>query len=250
MQPALEKAFMDRIALITCATRFAGRPAARALLAQGVKVVMHDDAFADQAARRAFEKEVPGVRAIAAEGYDDVAARAVAVHGGIDIFVSNDAFPAARVPLERTSAAAYREALEALTVRPLAIARCLVPGMKARNWGRIVLVSSAAPLQGIPNYSMYVSARAACNGLVSSWARELGRHGITVNAVGSNYVENPDYFPPELLADKAAMARMTANIPLGRLGKPEEIAAAIGFLASDGAGFITGHVLPHAGGWA
>ncbi|MGE0660522.1 MAG: SDR family oxidoreductase [Reyranellaceae bacterium] len=241
---------MERTALITCATRFAGRPAARALLAQGVRVVMHDEAFADDSARRAFEQEVPGVTAFAAQGYDDIAARAVAVHGGIDIFVSNDAYPATRAPLEEASAAAYREALEALTVRPLAIARGLVPGMKARGWGRIVLVSSAAPLRGLANYSMYVSARAACNGLVSSWAKELGRKGITVNAVGSNYVENPDYFPPELLADKAAMVKMTAGIPLGRLGKPEEIAAAIAFLASDGAGFITGHVLPHAGGWA
>jgi NAD(P)-dependent dehydrogenase (short-subunit alcohol dehydrogenase family) len=78
----------------------------------------------------------------------------------------------------------------------------------------------------------------------------LGRYGITVNAIGSNYVENPDYFPPSLLNDKAAMAKMTAAIPLARLGKPEEIAATAVFLASDGAGFITGHILPHAGGWA
>ena len=241
---------MDRIALITCATRFAGRPAARALLAQGNKVVMHDEAFADQATRAAFEKEMPGVSAIAAGDYADIAAKAIAMHGRIDIFISNDAYPAARVPLDQGSAHDYRAALEALTVRPFAIAAALVGGMKSRNWGRIVLVSSAAPLQGIANYSMYVSARAACNGLVSSWAKELGKHAITVNAVGSNYVENPDYFPPSLLADKAAMAKMTANIPLGRLGKPEEIAATIAFLASDGAGFITGHVLPHAGGWA
>jgi NAD(P)-dependent dehydrogenase (short-subunit alcohol dehydrogenase family) len=122
--------------------------------------------------------------------------------------------------------------------------------MQARNWGRIILVSSAAPLRGLANYSMYVSARAACNGLVSSLAKELGRNAITVNAVASNYVENPDYFPPALLADAAAMKKMTANIPLGRLGKPEEIAATIAFLASDGAGFVTGQVIAHAGGWA
>jgi len=241
---------MDRTALITCATRFAGRPAARALLAQGVRIVCHDDAFSDEAARKAFEAEIPGVTAIAATGYANIAAKAISVHGGIDIFISNDAYPAARVALEQGSPEAYREALEALTVRPFAIAIALVGGMKKKNWGRIVLVSSAAPLRGLANYSMYVSARAACNGLVSSWAKEFGRHGVTVNAVGSNYVENPDYFPPSLLADKAAMAKMTANIPLGRLGKPEEIAATIAFLASDGAGFITGHVLPHAGGWA
>ena len=241
---------MERIALITCATRFAGRPAARALLAQGGRVVCHDDAFADAGARREFESEIAGASAIAAEGYDAIASAALGVHGRIDIFVSNDAWPAARAPLDAASAEAFRETLEALAVRPLAIARHLAGGMRSRKWGRIVLVSSAAPLRGLANYSMYVAARAAANGLISSWAKELGRDGVTVNAVASNYVENPDYFPPALLADKAAMARMTANIPLGRLGKPEEIAAAIAFLASDGAGFITGHVLPHAGGWA
>jgi len=65
-----------------------------------------------------------------------------------------------------------------------------------------------------------------------------------------NYVENPDYFPPQLLANAEAMAKMTAQIPLGRLGKAQELGAAVCFLCSDGAGFITGHVLPHAGGWA
>ncbi|MGH8432547.1 MAG: SDR family oxidoreductase, partial [Solimonas sp.] len=95
-----------------------------------------------------------------------------------------------------------------------------------------------------------VSASAAANGLVSSLAKELGRDNITVNAVGSNYVENPDYFPPPLLANKEAMAKMTAQIPLGRLGTADELGAAICFLCSEGAGFITGHVLPHAGGWA
>jgi NAD(P)-dependent dehydrogenase (short-subunit alcohol dehydrogenase family) len=122
--------------------------------------------------------------------------------------------------------------------------------MRQQRYGRILFVSSAAPLRGIPNYSMYVSARAAANGLVASLAKELGKDQITVNALGSNYVENPDYFPPALLANREAMARMTAQIPLGRLGKPQEIGATICFLVSEGAGFITGHVLPHAGGWA
>jgi len=242
---------MARVALITCATRFAGRPAARALLAAGCKVVCHDDAFAEPTVRGAFAADMAGVDTVAAgPGYAEVFAAAEAVHGRIDVLVSNDAYPASRVPLEEVTEHRYREALEALTVRPMMMAKLAAPGMKARNWGRIILVSSAAPLRGLANYSMYVSARAACNGLVSSLAKELGRSAITVNAVASNYVENPDYFPPELLADAAAMKKMTANIPLGRLGKPEEIAATIAFLASEGAGFVTGQIVGHAGGWA
>ncbi len=142
------------------------------------------------------------------------------------------------------------EALEAMAVAPFRLVQLVAPAMRKRKSGRIVFVSSAAPLRGIANYAPYVSARAAANGLVSSLAKELGRDGITVNAVGSNYVENPDYFPPALLANAEAMAKMTTQIPLGRLGTSEELGAAICFLCSDGAGFITGHVLPHAGGWA
>ncbi len=106
---------------------------------------------------------------------------------------------------------------------PFRLVQLVAPSMRKRKSGRIVFVSSAAPLRGIANYAPYVSARAAANGLVSSLAKELGRDGITVNAVGSNYVENPDYFPPALLANQEAMAKMTAQIPLGRLGKSDEL---------------------------
>ncbi len=85
---------------------------------------------------------------------------------------------------------------------PFRLTQLVAPSMRKRKSGRIVFVSSAAPLRGIANYAPYVSARAAANGLVSSLAKELGRDGITVNAVGSNYVENPDYFPPALLANQ------------------------------------------------
>jgi len=78
----------------------------------------------------------------------------------------------------------------------------------------------------------------------------LAPRNIQVNAVAPNYVENPDYFPPELLANEEAMAKILKNIPLKRLGKPEEAAALITFLANPLSGFITGQVIPLAGGWA
>ena len=155
-----------------------------------------------------------------------------------------------RAPLGEARLEDFRAALEAMAVQPLRLTQLVAPGMRERKSGRVVFVSSAAPLRGIANYAPYVSARAAANGLVSSLAKELGPDGITVNAVGSNYVENPDYFPPKLVANTAAMAKMTAQIPLRRLGTSAELGAAVCFLCSDGAGFITGHVLPHAGGWA
>lgn len=111
------------------------------------------------------------------------------------------------------------------------------------------MLTSAAPLHGLANYAAYVALRGAQNAITVSLARELAPAGIRVNAVALNYVESATYFPPALLADSAAMAKMTGNVPLRRLGKPEDVGHAVAFLASDAAGFVTGHILPVAGGW-
>jgi len=97
---------------------------------------------------------------------------------------------------------------------------------------------------------MYVTARGAANAMTVTLAQELARDNIQVNAVAPNYVESESYFPKSLTGDPETLARITRNIPLGRLGKPEEIAALIAFLASDKASFMTGMVVPFAGGWA
>jgi NAD(P)-dependent dehydrogenase (short-subunit alcohol dehydrogenase family) len=240
----------DRVIVITNVEKFAGHGTSAVALAQGATVLAHDPTFEAPSARRAYETRHPGAHALAATDPATMIELALKRHGRIDALVSNDAFPALRAPLSEARLEDYRTALETMAVAPFRLIQLVAPAMKKQKSGRIVLVSSAAPLRGIANYAPYVSARAAANGLISSLAKELGRDGITVNAVGSNYVENPDYFPPALLADKEAMAKMTAQIPLGRLGKSEELGATICFLCSEQAGFITGHVLPHAGGWA
>jgi len=239
----------DRVVLISNVTKFAGRAATAAALGEGAKVLVLDDSFADAGRRKTWETEFKGSVALAEQTPADVGA-VVKAQGRIDALVNNDAWPATRAPLGEAKLDEFRAAFETMVVRPFALTQHIAPLMRQQAYGRILFVSSAAPLRGIANYSMYVSARAAANGLVSSLAKELGKDQITVNALGSNYVENPDYFPPTLLANKDAMARMTAQIPLGRLGKPQEIGATICFLVSEGAGFVTGHTLPHAGGWA
>lgn len=240
----------DRVVLITNVEKFAGHGTTQIALAQGATVLAHDPSFEAPSARRKYEAHFPGAHALAATEPATMVELAVKRHGHIDALVNNDAFPALRAPVNEARLQDYRDALEIMAVAPFHLVQLVTPSMRKRRYGRIVFVSSAAPLRGIANYAPYVSARAAANGLVSSLAKELGRDGITVNAVGSNYVENPDYFPPALLANKEAMAKMTAQIPLGRLGTSAELGAAVCFLCSESAGFITGHVLPHAGGWA
>ena len=240
----------DRVILITNVERFAGSGTTQVALSEGATVLAHDPAFEAATARRKYESQFPGAHALSSTEPVAMVDEALKRHGRIDALVNNDAFPALRAPIAEARLEDFRTALETMAVMPFRLVQLVAPSMRRRKSGRIVFVSSAAPLRGIANYAPYVSARAAANGLVSSLAKELGRDGITVNAVGSNYVENPDYFPPALLANKDAMAKMTAQIPLGRLGKSAELGAAVCFLCSDGAGFITGHVLPHAGGWA
>jgi NAD(P)-dependent dehydrogenase (short-subunit alcohol dehydrogenase family) len=240
----------DRVVLITNVEKFAGHGTTQVALSQGATVLAHDPSFEAPSARRKYEAHFPGAHALAATEPATMVELAVKRHGHIDALVNNDAFPALRAPVNEARLQDYRDALEIMAVVPFHLVQLVAPSMRKRKYGRIVFVSSAAPLRGIANYAPYVSARAAANGLVSSLAKELGRDGITVNAVGSNYVENPDYFPPALLANKEAMAKMTAQIPLGRLGISAELGAAVCFLCSEGAGFVTGHVLPHAGGWA
>ena len=239
----------DRVVLISNVSKFAGRAATAAALGEGAVVLAADESFADADHRTAWEKEFKGSTALAAQTPAEIGA-AVKARGRIDALVNNDAWPRLERPLGEAKLEEFRAAFETMVVKPFALTQHVAPLMRQRGYGRILFVSSAAPLRGIANYSMYVSARAAANGLVSSLAKELGKDQITVNALGSNYVENPDYFPPSLLANKEAMARMTAQIPLGRLGKPRRSAPAICFLISEGAGFVTGHTLPHAGGWA
>lgn len=236
--------------LITDIEHFVGRPAATALLAAGATVYGTDPAFADTAAREKAEAALPGLKTLA--GADPVAAaeQVIADAGRLDMLINNDAYPALRAPVDTAKDEDLAATYDALVFKPFRVTRAAVPTMKAQGTGKILFLTSAAPLNGLSNYSMYASARGAANSLMLSLARELAPHAIQVNAVAPNYVENPDYFPPELLADEAKFAKIVKNIPLGRLGKPEEAAALITFLANPLSGFITGQVIPFAGGWA
>lgn len=239
-----------RVALVTHVTHFVGGASARALADRGATVVCHDETFADADAREAFRAANPGLHAVAEQTPPELVQRIAGDHGALDVLVNNDPFPAIRARIEDANLDDLRDGLEALVVRPFALTASVVPQMRARRAGKIVFVTSAAPFRGLANYSMYVAARGAGNALAVSLARELAAFNVHVNAVAPNFVESPTYFPETLLADPEARAKIESNIPLGRLGKPEEVGALIAFLASPGADFLTGQVIPIAGGWA
>ncbi len=239
-----------RTALVTNVCHFVGAAAAETLRAHGAEVRCHDVSFADAAARATFAADHPDLSLLSESATPDAVEAVVAELGHLDIVVINDFYPALRAPMGEATAEQFREGLEALMVVPFETASAAARHMRPRKSGKLIFVTSAAPFHGLPNYCMYAAGRGGANALALSVAKELARDNIQVNAVAPNYIESESYFPQSLLADDAAVAKMTSKVPLGRLGKPSEVAEMIAFLASDGADFMTGQVIPIAGGWA
>lgn len=236
-------------ALVTNVTAFCGLPSAQALAAAGATVLCHDRSFAEPGSRAEFQRAHPTLVALAAQTPAEIVTAVEAQNGALHVLVNNDAHPADRAPIEVATAAALRAAFEDLAVFPFTMCGAVVPLMKRFKSGRIVFIGSAAPLRGLANYAVYCAARGAANSLAKSLAQELARHNIPVNMVAANFVESPNYFPRALLEDAEARAKILRQVPLGRLGRPEEVAALVVFLASGKSDFMTGQVLPIAGGW-
>ncbi len=236
-------------ALVTNVQHFVGLAAAQTLNQHGAQVFCHDKSFADTRSCDAFRVDHPELSPLDIADTGAAIDTAAEAAGGLDIAVINDFYPAIRASIDQASLDDYRDTLEALMVVPFATAAAAARHMKPRRSGKLIFVTSAAPFQGLPNYCMYVAGRGGANALALSVAKELARDNIQVNAVAPNYVESESYFPKELLADEKALAKMIKNVPLGRLGKPKEVSEMIAFLASDRANFITGQIIPIAGGW-
>ena len=174
----------------------------------------------------------------------ELVAEVAATLGQVDVLVVNATGPQPEIALTDLTWRDVLAQLDFFAKSPLLLTQAVVPGMRERGWGRIVHIGSDATDRVLPTLPAYVTAKSAQLGLVAVSARTLGQWGITVNTVA------PGWIPVERHADIGPEEReaYVSQIPLGRMGAPADIAAAVAFLASDDSSFITGERLVVNGG--
>lgn len=172
----------------------------------------------------------------------------VAEAGRIDVLVLNLSIPNPRALAHETTDEQWQEVFERIVTPTHRLVRSVLPQMIARRSGKIVVVGSAAALRGTPRRSCYAAARGAQHAYVKSVGVELAPHNVQVNATGQIFVENPTYFPPEVMASAELKERLK-EVPAGRVSTGEEAAAFLLFLAGPESDFICGQVFAYAGGW-
>jgi 3-oxoacyl-[acyl-carrier protein] reductase len=250
MEKAMTMFRLDgRTALVTGASQGIGEAIAVRLATQGARVVLaarSEDKLQAVAARissAGCECLAWPVDLAAAESVGERLKALPAEWSEIEILVNNAGITADNL-LARMSLEQWRSVLDTNLTGTFAVTREVVRGMIRRRWGRVVTISSVVGLMGNAGQANYAAAKAGLVGFTKSAARELASRNITANVVAPGFVETAmTGVLPETVRQK-----MLSETPAGRLGTAEEIAAAVVFLASDEAGFVTGQVLNVSGG--
>jgi 3-oxoacyl-[acyl-carrier protein] reductase len=240
-----------RVALVTGASRGIGRACALALGDAGAAVAVGFSTNGGAAEEVAGRLRESGGRAVTlgADLADPAAAaalveRTVAELGGVDIVVNNAGITRDNLAV-RISDADWDAVIAVDLSAAFRVCRAALRPMLRRREGRIINISSVAGVVGNPGQANYSAAKAGLIGLTKALCREVGSRGITVNAVAPGIIQTPMLggLKPEVLAEYAK------QIPVGRIGKPEDVAHAVLFFACEESSYITGQTLPITGGW-
>jgi len=237
-------------AIVTGGGRGIGRGIALALAAEGADVAVLDvdlaTAEATAAELRAGGRRALGLAADVTdlEQVEAATSRVTAELGRLDVLVNNAGWTP-NEPFAGSAPATWRRIVDVNYVGVLNCTRAALAAMLPRKAGRIVSIASDAGRVGTPREAVYAGAKAAIVGFSKSLAAEVARHGITVNVVSPATVDTP--LLRGMLTPEQIERREKAN-PMGRLGRPEDVAAAVVFFASPQAGYITGQILSVNGG--
>jgi NAD(P)-dependent dehydrogenase (short-subunit alcohol dehydrogenase family) len=241
-----------KVAIVTGAARGIGLAAAERLAHEEASVVLADINMdevreaANTLAKKGYSTQAVQTDVSNREDVAHMVRTAEERFGRLDILVNNAGIAGRAAPIEEQTDEDW-EKMMAIDLKSVYLCcQAAIPGMKARGYGRIINVASIAGKEGNPNMVPYSAAKAGVIGLTKALAKEVARDGILVNAISPAVIETPilKQLTPE------QVDYLVGRIPMGRTGKPEEVAALIAWLASDEASFTTGQCLDISGGRA
>ena len=229
---------VSRSILVTGGNRGIGRAIAEAFLAQGDKVAVtsRSGGGPEGALQLTCDITVP-------EQVEAAYAEIEAAHGPVEVLVANAGITKDTLVL-RMSEDDWSDVIDTNLTASFRLAKRAAKGMLRLRRGRIVFISSVVGLLGNPGQVNYAASKAGLVGMARSLARELGSRGITANVVAPGFVETE---MTDVLTEEQRKA-ISDRVPLGRYAQPDEVAAAVTWLAGEGAGYVTGAVIPVDGG--
>ena len=244
MPRAGDAALRGRVALVTGASRGIGRAIAIALAAEGARVAVNHKSHDEEALDVVRVIEKAGGEAIVARADvanpDEVAAMIAAIEGDlgpVDVLVNNAGIARA-LPLEQIHLATWDQTFAVNLRAPFIVTSAVLPGMRARQWGRLVFISSSAAKVGGIVGPHYAASKAGLDGLMHSYAALLAKEGITSNVIAPALIET------EMLAGNQKAD--PSKIPVGRFGTPEEVASMVVAVARNA--YLTGQTIQVNGG--
>jgi len=249
----MELGLKNKIAFIAASSQGLGKAVALELAKEGAKLIINGRNKENlESTKKEIEKiNEAEVVALAGDLSDDhereqVIKGSLQVYDHIDILVTNTGGPPSG-KFEDFKPEDWDRTYKSLLASVVGLINGFLPGMKQQQWGRIIAITSQAVKQPVNNLVLSNSVRASVAGLMKTLSNEFGIHNITVNNVMPGYTETDRL--KKLLEKNSSFANAKNEIPLGRFGTPAEFAAAVTFLASERAGYITGVSLAVDGGW-
>jgi 3-oxoacyl-[acyl-carrier protein] reductase len=239
----------DKVTIITGGARGIGKAAVTKFCSEGAKVIIWDvldvegNTLAEEMKSKGFYCEYYRVDVTNPENINEVVQKIISIHQRFDVLINNAGITRDATLLKMTDEQ-WQSVLNVNLTGVFNCTKAIAPYMIEKGKGKIINTSSVVALYGNFGQSNYVATKSGIIGLTKVWARELGRKGINVNAVAPGFIETEmvQSMPEKILQ------MMKEKTPLGRLGKPEDIANAYLFLASDESDFVNGAVLSVDGG--
>ncbi|WP_375595022.1 3-oxoacyl-[acyl-carrier-protein] reductase [Algihabitans albus] len=237
-----------KTALVTGATGGIGAAIARTLHAQGAAVALsgtRSEVLETLAGELGERVSVTPCNLSDPEATAALPGQAEAALGGLDILVNNAGLTRDNLAL-RMKDEDWQTVLDVNLTAAFRLSRAALRGMMKRRWGRIVSITSVVGVTGNPGQTNYAASKAGLIGMSKSLAAEVASRGVTVNCVAPGFIETP---MTDALNDEQKQRILTA-VPAGELGRPEDVAAAVAYLASGEGGYVTGQTLHVNGGMA